>query len=86
MSWYGFLEIYPPAVVREQVMIGSGQLPKFYDNLYHDAEEDLWLVPQTGLVLRWDRTEDVEGNGFFTAHVQYHERATFVLESLTPST
>ena len=23
----------------------SGQLPKFRDNLYHDAEEDFWFVP-----------------------------------------
>ena len=26
-------------------MWGAGQLPKFADNLYHDAEDDLWLVP-----------------------------------------
>jgi len=32
-------------MVREQVVYGSGQLPKFADNIYHDAEEDYWLVP-----------------------------------------
>jgi seryl-tRNA synthetase len=26
-------------------MVKSGQLPKFLDNLYHDAEEDRWMVP-----------------------------------------
>ena len=26
-------------------MFAAGQLPKFRDNLYHDAEEDLWMVP-----------------------------------------
>ena len=25
--------------------LGSGQLPKFYDNMYHDDEDDLWLIP-----------------------------------------
>ena len=25
--------------------VAAGQLPKFYDNLYHDVEDDLWLVP-----------------------------------------
>jgi hypothetical protein len=50
------------------------------------ADEQLWVVPQTGLVLRWDRTEDANGNGFFNVNVHYHEKATFVLESLTPST
>jgi seryl-tRNA synthetase len=48
---YGYLEIYPPYFVRESVMVGSGQLPKFYDNLYRDAEEDLWLIPTAEVVL-----------------------------------
>ena len=26
-------------------MVGSGNLPKFADNLYHDEEDDLWFVP-----------------------------------------
>ncbi len=40
----GYTEVYPPAVVREECMWGAGQLPKFRDNIYHDAEEDLWLI------------------------------------------
>lgn len=48
---FGFTEIYPPAIVKEQVMIGSGQLPKFRDNLYHDAEDDVWLIPTAEVVL-----------------------------------
>lgn len=41
----GYLEKYPPYMVREDILYGSGQLPKFKDNLYRDAEEDLWMVP-----------------------------------------
>jgi len=41
----GYLEIYPPFVVRQQTLYGAGQLPKFIDNLYHDVEDDVWLVP-----------------------------------------
>ncbi len=41
----GYTEVYTPFVVREQCMWNAGQLPKFKDNLYHDHEEDLWLVP-----------------------------------------
>ncbi|MDX1436022.1 MAG: serine--tRNA ligase [Anaerolineales bacterium] len=44
ISRHGYTEIYPPALVREQCMWGAGQLPKFADNIYRDAEEDLWLV------------------------------------------
>jgi seryl-tRNA synthetase len=42
---HGYTEVYPPFVVKEQCMWGAGQLPKFADNLYHDVEDDLWLVP-----------------------------------------
>jgi seryl-tRNA synthetase len=41
----GYREIYPPYLVRSEALFNAGQLPKFADNLYHDAEEDLWMVP-----------------------------------------
>ena len=41
----GYTEIYLPAMVREETMWASGQLPKFRDNLYHDADEDYWFIP-----------------------------------------
>jgi seryl-tRNA synthetase len=47
----GYLEVYPPYLVRSQVMVQSGQLPKFADNLFHDAEEDLWMIPTAEVVL-----------------------------------
>ncbi len=51
---HGYQEIYPPYMVKREIMVGSGQLPKFADNIYHDAEEDYWFVgtaeiPLTGL-------------------------------------
>ena len=42
---HGFNEVYVPYMVRREVMQGSGNLPKFEDNLYHDEEDDLWLIP-----------------------------------------
>lgn len=41
----GFTEVYVPFVVKEEMLVGTGQLPKFADTMYHDIEEDLWLVP-----------------------------------------
>jgi seryl-tRNA synthetase len=32
-------------MVKEAVLFGAAQLPKFHDNLYRDHEEDLWMVP-----------------------------------------
>ncbi|WP_420643371.1 serine--tRNA ligase [Candidatus Leptofilum sp.] len=44
LEQHGFTEIYPPFMVRSQVFEGAGQLPKFFDNIYRDAEEDfMWL-------------------------------------------
>ncbi|MFC1938700.1 serine--tRNA ligase [Chloroflexota bacterium] len=42
---YGFKEIYPPFMVKRDCMTATGNLPKFADNLYHDAEDDFWFVP-----------------------------------------
>ena len=43
-SEHGYREIYPPFMVKQECMVGAGQLPKFADNIYHDAEEDYWFV------------------------------------------
>ncbi|WP_040665925.1 serine--tRNA ligase, partial [Nitrolancea hollandica] len=32
-------------LVRPEALIGTGNLPKFADALYHDDESDLWLIP-----------------------------------------
>jgi seryl-tRNA synthetase len=42
---HGYTEVYPPFVVSEKCLWGTGQLPKFGENLYHDIEDDLWWIP-----------------------------------------
>ncbi|HID87184.1 MAG TPA: serine--tRNA ligase [Anaerolineae bacterium] len=42
---HGYTEVYPPFMVKAICLVGAAQLPKFADNLYHDAEEDFWMVP-----------------------------------------
>jgi len=44
-SEHGYQEVYPPFMVKRECMVGSGNLPKFADNLYHDEEDDFWFVP-----------------------------------------
>ena len=42
---HGYLEVYPPFMVRSEMFVGAAQLPKFADNIYHDTEEDfMWLA------------------------------------------
>ena len=42
---HGYTEIYPPFIVKGESLWDAGELPKFADNLYRDAEEDFWLIP-----------------------------------------
>jgi seryl-tRNA synthetase len=41
---HGYTEIYPPYMVRREMMVGAAQLPKFEENIYHDAEADYWFI------------------------------------------
>ena len=44
VNTHGYTEIHPPFMVRVGHVRGAGQLPKFADNIYRDAEEDfMWL-------------------------------------------
>ena len=49
----GYTEIMPPLMVREEAMIGSGQLPKFYDDVFKtaDFEPRLFLIPTSEVAL-----------------------------------
>ena len=42
---HGYLELYLPGLVSRKTVTGSGQLPKFADTMYHDDEDDLWMIP-----------------------------------------
>ena len=55
----GYLEKYPPFMVRGEVLYGAGQLPKFKDNLYRDHEEDLWMVPTAEVPLTGLHMEEI---------------------------
>jgi len=37
-------EVNPPALVKDTALFGTGQLPKFADDLFH-TEDDYWLIP-----------------------------------------
>ncbi len=41
---HGYKEVFPPFLVNTKTMIGTGQLPKFYEDLYH-CQDDLHLIP-----------------------------------------
>ncbi|WP_457569475.1 serine--tRNA ligase [Desulfurobacterium sp.] len=42
---HGYEEIIPPFMVNTKTLTGTGQLPKFAEDLYKIEGEDLWLIP-----------------------------------------
>ena len=42
---HGYTEISPPLLVRPECLEGTGQLPKFGDQVYHSPADDLYLIP-----------------------------------------
>ena len=41
----GYTELIPPYIVNTASMTGTGQLPKFAEDLYHTNADDFWLIP-----------------------------------------
>jgi seryl-tRNA synthetase len=74
----GYVEVAPPLLVRGDTMTGSGNLPKFADNLYHDAEEDLWLIPTAEVALNAMHAGEIIPPGAlpikYVAHTQCFRR------------
>ena len=48
---HGYKEVLPPFMVNSRTMQGTGQLPKFADDLYKCENDDLWLIPTSEVPL-----------------------------------
>lgn len=69
---HGYVEVEPPFVVRRDMMQGTGQLPKFAEDAYHTAEDDLFLVPTAEVPLtNLYRDEILDGARLPIAHTAY---------------
>ena len=69
---HGYTEVYPPYMVRRECMVGTGNLPKFADNLYHDDEDDMWFIPTAEVpVTNLFREEILEAEQLPMHHVAY---------------
>jgi seryl-tRNA synthetase len=70
----GYRELYLPFVVREEVLFGAGQLPKFRENIYKDGDEDIWLVP----------TAEIPLTGFHSGEILEAESLPLSYTAYTP--
>jgi len=68
----GYVEVYPPYMVRSEMLVGTGNLPKFGEVLFHDAEEDFWWIPTAEVpVTNMYRDEILEAEQLPIYHVAY---------------
>ena len=42
---HGYTEVFPPALVNAKSMIGTGQLPKFEEEMFRCRDDELYLIP-----------------------------------------
>lgn len=70
ISQHGYIEVTPPYQVLGEMLVGTGQLPKFAETLFHDAEEDKWLIPTSEVpVTNMYRDEIIEADALPIYHV-----------------
>ena len=68
----GYTEIYPPYMVKQACLYGTGNLPKFGDNLYRDAEEDFYFIPTAEVpVTNLYRDEILDSESLPIRHVAF---------------
>jgi seryl-tRNA synthetase len=71
---HGYLEVQPPFLVSGRTMQGTGQLPKFADDLYKCENDDLWLIP----------TAEVPLTNLFAGEILEEENLPFHCTAYTP--
>jgi seryl-tRNA synthetase len=47
----GFEEVYVPFFVKEDMLYGAGQFPKFADVVYHDQDADIYMLPTSEVAI-----------------------------------
>lgn len=71
---HGYTEVSPPLLVRDEALYGTGQLPKFAEDLFHTTD-DRWLIP----------TAEVSLTNIVREQLVAEEELPMRLTALTPS-
>lgn len=76
-SMKGYKEFYLPHLVRSEIMKGTGQLPKFAEDLYQ-TNDDLWMIPTAEVPLTnlhaGEVLEETELPKHYTAYTPCYRR------------
>ncbi len=68
----GYTEVFPPVLVNEASMVGTGQLPKFAEDMYKLADDELYLIPTAEVPLtNLHRDEMLDGSALPINYTAY---------------
>ncbi|WP_461828901.1 serine--tRNA ligase [Aquifex sp.] len=74
----GYKEVCPPHLVRPEVLVGTGQLPKFEEDLYKCERDELYLIPTAEVPLtnlhRDEILKEEELPIYYTAYTPCYRR------------
>ncbi|NTV92166.1 MAG: serine--tRNA ligase [Chlorobiaceae bacterium] len=69
---HGFTEVFPPFFVNQDSLRGTGQWPKFADQVYHIGEDNLYAIPTAEVpVTNLHRNEMIETERLPLSYVAY---------------
>ncbi|HEX5963868.1 MAG TPA: serine--tRNA ligase [Gemmatimonadales bacterium] len=69
---HGYLEVSPPYLVNRVTLTGTGQLPKFAEDVYTSPDDDLFLIPTAEVPLtNIHREEILEAKALPATYVAY---------------
>lgn len=71
---HGYTEILPPFLVNSSAMTGTGQLPKFREDMYKCEGEDLYLIP----------TAEVPVTNIYTNEILSEDELPMYMTAYTP--
>lgn len=75
---HGYTEVWVPAVVKREMMFGTGQLPKLEEDMYSLEKDDLFLIPTAEVpVTNLHREEILNGDAlpiYYTAYTPCFRR------------
>ena len=59
----GYTEVIPPYIVNRDSMLGTGQLPKFYEDMFRIEGQEMFMIPTAEVPLtNYCRGEIIDGN------------------------
>lgn len=68
----GYTECYVPFMVKEEMMVGSGQFPKFRDVVYSDPDAEVYMLPTAEVAITNMFREEVLDESALTLNMVGH--------------